>query len=59
MRQFRIVPKAGRVYDSVVMSAVVALSGLSIERNRPAEFPDFTRGAWKTRKPYFALDLVT
>ena len=43
------------VYDSVVMSAVVALSGLSIERNSPVEFPDFTRGAWKTRKPYFAV----
>jgi predicted dehydrogenase len=44
------------VYDSVVMSAVVDLSGRSIRENRPVEFPDFTRGAWKTRQPYFALD---
>ena len=44
------------VYDSVTMSAVVELSGLSIAANRPIEFPDFTRGAWKTCKPYFALD---
>ncbi len=44
------------VYDSVTMSAVVELSGLSLAENRPVEFPDFTRGVWKTRKPYFALD---
>ena len=44
------------VYDSVTMSAVVELSGRSIAENRPVEFPDFTKGAWKTRQPYFALD---
>ena len=44
------------VYDSVTMCAVVELSGKSIAENRPVEFPDFTKGAWKTRKPYFALD---
>ena len=44
------------VYDSVTMSAVVELSGRSIAENRPIEFPDFTKGAWKTRKPCFALD---
>ncbi|MCL2742798.1 MAG: Gfo/Idh/MocA family oxidoreductase [Planctomycetaceae bacterium] len=44
------------VYDSVTMCAVVELSGISIAENRPVEFPDFTKGAWKTRKPYFALD---
>ena len=43
------------VYDSVTMSAVVALSGISIEKNKPVEFPDFTRGKWETRKPYFAV----
>ncbi|MCL2117378.1 MAG: Gfo/Idh/MocA family oxidoreductase [Planctomycetaceae bacterium] len=43
------------VYDSVVMSAVVELSGLSIAKNQPVEFPDFTKGAWKTRKPYFGV----
>jgi predicted dehydrogenase len=46
------------VYDSVTMSAVVALSGISIEQNRPVEFPDFTRGKWETRKPGFALDRI-
>ena len=44
------------VYDSVTMSAVVELSGLSITENRPIAFPDFTKGAWQTRKPGFALD---
>jgi predicted dehydrogenase len=43
------------VYDSVTMSAVVALSGMSIEVNRPIEFPDFTRGKWESRKPRFAV----
>ncbi len=43
------------VYDSVTMSAVVPLSGLSIEKNQPVEFPDFTRGKWKGRKPYFGV----
>lgn len=44
------------IYDSAVMSAVVELSGISIEKNAPVEFPDFTKGKWKTNKPYFALD---
>jgi predicted dehydrogenase len=43
------------VYDSVTMSAVVALSGISIEKDQPVEFPDFTRGKWKARKPAFAV----
>lgn len=43
------------VYDSVTMSAIVPLSGLSIEKNQPVEFPDFTRGKWKGRKPYFGV----
>ena len=43
------------VYDSVTMSAIVPLSGLSIAKNKPVEFPDFTRGKWKGRKPYFAV----
>jgi hypothetical protein len=43
------------VYDSVTMSAVVPLSGHSIEKNQPVGFPDFTRGRWKDRKPYFAI----
>jgi hypothetical protein len=44
------------VYDSAVMTAIVELSGISIERNAPVAFPDFTKGKWKTNKPYFALD---
>ncbi len=45
------------VYDSVLMSMVVPLSGLSIEKNgEPVECPDFTRGRWKTTRPGFALD---
>jgi len=44
------------IYDSVVMSAVIGLSASSIkEGGAPVEFPDFTRGAWSRRKPYFAL----
>jgi hypothetical protein len=47
------------VYDSVVMSAIVELSGLSIAKGGvPVEFPDFTRGRWRTTKPKFALDMV-
>jgi hypothetical protein len=44
------------VYDSAVMTAIVELSGISIEKNAPVEFPDFTRGKWQTNKPYFAMD---
>ncbi|WP_298651294.1 Gfo/Idh/MocA family oxidoreductase [uncultured Proteiniphilum sp.] len=43
------------VYDSAVMSAIVDLSGQSIKKNRPVAFPDFTKGKWKTRKPYFGI----
>jgi hypothetical protein len=45
------------VYDSAVMTAIVELSGISIEKNAPVPFPDFTKGKWKTNKPYFALDM--
>ena len=50
------IPTPLDVYDSVTMCAVVELSGMSIAANRPIEFPDFTKGAWKTRQPHFALD---
>jgi len=46
------------VYDSAVMTAIVELSGISIEKNAPVPFPDFTKGKWQTNKPYFALDKV-
>jgi predicted dehydrogenase len=45
------------VYDSVMMSVITPLSEKSIASgSAPVECPDFTRGAWKTRKPRFALD---
>lgn len=44
------------VYESVLMSCVVALSGDSIAKgSEPVEVPDFTRGAWETRRPTFAV----
>ena len=44
------------VYDSAVMTAIVELSGISIEKNAPVAFPDFTKGKWQTNRPYFAMD---
>jgi predicted dehydrogenase len=44
------------VYDSAVMTAIVELSGISIAKNGPVAFPDFTKGKWQSNKPYFALD---
>ena len=44
------------VYDSAVMTAIVELSGISIEKNAPVPFPDFTKGKWETNLPYFAMD---
>lgn len=43
------------VYDSMVMSAIVELSDISIQKDRPVPFPDFTKGTWENRKPYFAI----
>ena len=40
------------VYDAASWSAVSQLSEESIAKgNQPVDFPDFTRGAWKNRKP--------
>jgi predicted dehydrogenase len=45
------------VYDGAAWSAVTSLSEQSIAgRSRPVDFPDFTRGAWKTRPP---LGIIT
>ena len=44
------------VYDSAVMSAIVELSGISIAKDAPVPFPDFTKGKWQSNKPYFAMD---
>jgi len=47
------------VYDSVLMSVIIPLSEKSIAAgSAPVECPDFTRGAWKTGKPAFALDML-
>ena len=41
------------VYDSVTSSAISPLSEKSVAGgNTPVEFPDFTKGKWKTSKPY-------
>jgi hypothetical protein len=40
------------VYDAAAWSVVSALSERSVAaRSRPVDFPDFTRGRWKTREP--------
>jgi predicted dehydrogenase len=45
------------VYDSVVMSVIGPLSEQSIASgSKPVEVPDFTGGAWKSRKPTFAVE---
>lgn len=44
------------VYDAVAWSAITPLSEQSIaEGYRTLEFPDFTEGKWKQRKPIFAF----
>lgn len=46
------------VYDSVVMSVIGPLSEQSIASgSAPVKVPDFTRGAWKSRKPTFAIEV--
>ncbi|MCD6333472.1 MAG: Gfo/Idh/MocA family oxidoreductase, partial [Bacteroidales bacterium] len=48
----RGVPLDMDVYDGVAWSAVGPLSEISIELgNVPVKFPDFTRGAWKQKRP--------
>jgi len=42
-------PTDMNVYDAAALSAVTELSERSIAKNsRPMDFPDFTRGKWKT-----------
>jgi predicted dehydrogenase len=44
------------IYDSVLMCSVTPLSEQSIAAgSAPVAFPDFTRGKWKTKKPYFGV----
>jgi predicted dehydrogenase len=45
-------PTDMNVYDAAALSAVVHLSVQSVSRKAaPADFPDFTRGRWKTTPP--------
>lgn len=40
------------VYDAADWSVVSGLTEISVaKKSRPVDFPDFTRGLWKTRKP--------
>ena len=46
------VPPDFDVYDAATWSVVTALSEKSVaDRSRPVDFPDFTRGKWKTNPP--------
>ena len=41
------------VYDLATYSSVVELSERSVNSgSRPVDFPDYTRGGWKTAKPF-------
>ncbi len=45
------------VYDLATWYAITPLSEQSIEENgKVMDIPDFTQGAWKTRKPVFGFD---
>jgi hypothetical protein len=45
-------PTDMNVYDAAALSAVVHLTGQSVARkSAPLDFPDFTRGRWKTTPP--------
>lgn len=49
-------PTDMNVYDAAALSAVVEMSVKSTaNRSRPIEFPDFTRGRWRTN-PRLAID---
>lgn len=44
------------VYDLATWYAITPLSEQSIAQNgQVVEIPDFTKGAWKTRKPVFGF----
>jgi hypothetical protein len=45
------------VYDAAAWSVVSALSETSTaNKSKPVDFPDFTRGQWKTNKPIHLVD---
>ena len=46
------------VYDMATWSCIVELTDRSVRANsRPVDFPDFTRGGWKTAKPFETVDV--
>ena len=46
-------PTDMNVYDAAALSAVGPLSEWSVANgSKPIDFPDFTRGAWKTAEPW-------
>jgi hypothetical protein len=46
------VPADMNVYDAAALSVVCDLTERSVaDRSRPQDFPDFTRGKWKTTAP--------
>jgi hypothetical protein len=45
------------IFDAITWSAITPLSEQSIAQGfQTLDFPDFTGGRWRTRKPIFALD---
>jgi hypothetical protein len=45
------------IYDAVTWSAITPLSEQSIAKGfQTLDFPDFTNGQWRNRKPIFAFD---
>ena len=47
------------VYDAASWSVVTPLSEKSVaQRGEPADFPDFTRGGWKTPRPLHVMDVI-
>jgi predicted dehydrogenase len=51
-------PMDSDVYDGAACTAVIMLSEQSIaQRSRSLDFPDFTRGAWRTRPPLGIVDV--
>ena len=46
------VPTDMNVYDAAALSAVSELSETSVaNRSQPVDFPDFTRGRWRSYPP--------
>ncbi len=45
------------VYDAAAWSAIIELSGQSVfNKSKPIDFPDFTKGKWKNRKPGYFMN---